>query len=295
MISRYVQTNGIRLHFLDAGTSGPTLVMLPGLTANAHSFDGLVAAGLADSVRVLALDLRGRGETDQPDTYALADHAADVLGFLDALGLDRVVLGGHSFGGLLTYHLAANHPDRFSRCVVMYAPAQIRPEVFDQIKPSLDRLDMTLPSWEHYLRFVRQMPYFGEWWDPAIEGYFRADIRTNPDGTVRPRSRAAHIRAVIDGFKDLTWLDTVRRITQPVLFLRAAGAYGPPGSPPVVSAEQTRITVENLQNGRLVEIPGNHMTMLFGNGATVAAAAITHFVTGARSDDAPPGNKRVPA
>ena len=207
MTSRYVQTNGIRLHYLEDGTNGPTLVLLPGLTANAHSFDGLVAAGLADHIRVLALDLRGRGETDQPDTYTLADHAADVLGVLDALGLDRVVLGGHSFGGLLTYYLAAAHPERVSRCVVIDAPAQIHPEIFDQIKPSLDRLDVTMPSWDHYLGFVKRMPYFNEWWDPTIEGYFRADVREQPDGTVRARSRAEHIRAVIDGFKDLDWLE----------------------------------------------------------------------------------------
>ena len=153
MISRHVHTNGIRLHYLEAGTSGPTLVLMPGLTANAHSFDGLVAAGLADHIRVLALDLRGRGETDQPDTYTLTDHAADVVGLLDALGLDRVVLGGHSFGGLLTYHLAAAYPERVSRCVVIDAPALIPPAILDQIKPSLDRLDVTMPSWEHYLRF----------------------------------------------------------------------------------------------------------------------------------------------
>ena len=56
-------------------------------------------------------------------------------------------------------------------------------------------------SWEHYLRFVKRMPYFNGWWDPAIEGYFRADIRENADGTVRARSRPEHIRAVINGFK----------------------------------------------------------------------------------------------
>jgi pimeloyl-ACP methyl ester carboxylesterase len=287
MTSRYVQTNGIRLHYLDQGPPGSTLILLPGLTANAHSFDGLVAAGLANQIKVLALDLRGRGETDQPDTYTLADHAADVLGFLDSLEIDRVVLGGHSFGGLLTYYLAANHPGRISRCVVIDAPAQIHPEVFDQIKPSLDRLDVTLPSWDHYLQFIKRMPYFADgWWDPTIEGYFRADVRENADGTVRPRSRPEHIRAVIDGFKDLKWLDTVRRITQPVLFLRAPGAYGPLGSPAVVSSEQARVTVENLQHGRLVEVPGNHMTMLFGNGATIAAAAIADFVLDAKARDA---------
>ena len=120
----YVETNGIRLHYLDHGGDGPSLVLAPGLTANAHSFDGLVRAGLADVAHVLALDLRGRGESDAPATgYAIEDHARDVLGLLDALELDRVVMGGHSFGGLLTYWLAANHPERVERCIVIDAPA----------------------------------------------------------------------------------------------------------------------------------------------------------------------------
>jgi pimeloyl-ACP methyl ester carboxylesterase len=278
MTSRYVDANGIRLRYLEHGTGGPTLVLLHGLTANAHCFDGLIAAGLADSMRVLAFDLRGRGESDQPETYTLADHAADIIGAVDALGLDRVILGGHSFGGLLTFHLAAHHPDRVSCGIVIDAAAKIRPEVFDQIKPSLDRLDMTLPSWEHYLHFVKQMPYFGGWWDPAIEAFYRADIRENSDGTVRPRSRAAHIRAVIDGFKDLDWLSTVRMIQQPMLLVRAPGAYGPPGSPAVIEAEQARVTIEHLKNARIVEVGGNHMTMLFGANAGAVVAAISSFV-----------------
>ena len=109
-VGRYATTNGIRLHYLDHGGQGPVLVLAPGLTANAHSFDGLMHAGLAEVARVIALDLRGRGESDAPPSgYAMEDHARDVLGLLDALGLERVVMGGHSFGGLLTYWLAANH------------------------------------------------------------------------------------------------------------------------------------------------------------------------------------------
>ena len=46
MSDRYVETNGIRLHYLEHSGPGPTLVLAPGLTANAHSFDGLIAAGL---------------------------------------------------------------------------------------------------------------------------------------------------------------------------------------------------------------------------------------------------------
>ena len=64
MSDRYVETNGIRLHYLEHSGPEPILVLAPGLTANAHSFDGLIEAGLSRAAHVLALDLRGRGESD---------------------------------------------------------------------------------------------------------------------------------------------------------------------------------------------------------------------------------------
>ena len=79
--SRYVEANGPRLHYLDSGGSGPPFVLVPGLSANAHSFDGLLAAGLGEALRVLAFDARGRGLSAKPASgYAMADHAADLLG-----------------------------------------------------------------------------------------------------------------------------------------------------------------------------------------------------------------------
>ena len=106
MTDRFIETNGIRLHYLEHGGDGPTLILTHGLTANAHSFDGLIGAGLATGIRVLSVDLRGRGESDKPESgYTMADHAADMLGMFDTLDIDSVILGGHSFGGLLTYYL----------------------------------------------------------------------------------------------------------------------------------------------------------------------------------------------
>ena len=49
----------------------------------------------------------------------MADHAADVVGLLDALGLDQVVLGGHYFGGMLALYMAAKYPERFSKLVII--------------------------------------------------------------------------------------------------------------------------------------------------------------------------------
>jgi pimeloyl-ACP methyl ester carboxylesterase len=275
-----VEANGIRMHFLDHGGNGPVLVLAPGLTANAHSFDGLVHAGLKDAARVIALDLRGRGESDAPASgYTMEDHAADILGLLDALGLDRVVMGGHSFGGLLTYWIAANHPERVERCVVIDAPAELDPAMIDQIQPSLDRLARVYPSWGEYVSLVKAMPYFDEGgWDSDIESYFRADVRVRPDGTVQARCRPEHIQEVIQGEFDVDWPALAARVTQPTLLLRAPGSFGAPGSPPLLSREAADRTAAAMADCRVVDGVGNHLTFVFGPGAKVLTRAITEFL-----------------
>jgi pimeloyl-ACP methyl ester carboxylesterase len=279
MTDRYVETNGIRLHYLEYGSGDPTLILTHGLTANAHSFDGLIEAGLATAMRVLSVDLRGRGESDKPESgYTMMDHAVDLLGLLDALDLDSVTLGGHSFGGLLTYYLAANHPDRVNRCVVLDAPAEVHEGILDQIKPSLDRLEVVLPSWEHYLDLIKAMPYYDGWWDPTIEAFYRADVRDNADGTVQAKSDPGHIRQAVEGTLTVDWPQLVSTIDQPTLFLRATDPFGPPGAPPIVPEDQGRATIERIRNSRLESIPGNHITYLFGSSAPRLVAAIREFV-----------------
>ena len=75
------------------------------------------------------------------------------------------------------------------------------------------------------------MPYFDEGgWDAEVEGYFRADVRVRPDGTVQARSRPEHIEEAIEGDARGRLAGARRaRITQPVLLLRAPGSFGPPG------------------------------------------------------------------
>ena len=256
-------------------------MLTPGLTANAHSFDGLLAAGLGDTVRALVFDARGRGLSDKPETgYTLDDHAADLLGALDALGLDRVLLGGHSFGGLLTYYLAANHPDRVERAVVLDAPAQVDPAILDQIAPSLARLERTFGSWEEYDAFVRAFPYWrGFDWGDEIQAYYRGDAVEQPDGTIRARCHSAHIQAVIAGELAVDWPETLSRVTCPTLLLRATGEFGVGGPGPILTAQDARQAIARLRDGRLAEISGNHVTFLFGVNARRVVDEIVAFVT----------------
>ena len=279
-MSNFVSTNGIRLHYLERSGTGPTLLLAPGLAASA-SFYGALLDQLSPRLHVIAFDLRGRGSSARPDTgYTMADHAADMVGAMDALGLDRVVFGGHSFGGLLTYVMAAMYPDRVERGVVIDAPAEVDPTVVEQIQPTLDRLDTTFPSWDEYIERVKAMPYYADWeWDPALEAFYRADLEELPEGGVRSVCRPEHIRQAVEGTLEVDWDDMVRRIEQPILFIRATDPFGPPGYPPIVPEDKARLTMDRLSDGRYAEFAGNHLTFLFGDGAVRVADEVVDFVT----------------
>lgn len=278
-IDRYVETNGIRLHYQDYGGDGPVFLLFPGLNASAVFFGGLIGAGLTPALRVIAVDLRGRGLSDHPETgYSIAETARDIIGMMDALGLDQVAVGGHSYGGLVTYHLAAEYPDRVSMAVVIDSPAEVSPTVVEQVGPALERLKLVSPSWDEYIDVVKKMPYYEGWWDPDLEAYYRADVVVAEDGSVRSRLDPEKIHEALVGTTELDWMGIAARVEQPVLVVRATEPFGPPGYPPILPADQAQRTLDALPDARLVELPGNHITAMFGDAAAVAAKAIVDFL-----------------
>lgn len=119
---RWVDVRGVRLAYQVSGSLyAPPLVLLHALGEDAADWDTAVPA-FARSRRVYAIDLRGHGRSDWPQEYSLQLMQADVLGFLDALGLDQVDLIGHSMGGIVAYLLAEDHPQRVRRLVLEDVP-----------------------------------------------------------------------------------------------------------------------------------------------------------------------------
>jgi pimeloyl-ACP methyl ester carboxylesterase/nitrite reductase/ring-hydroxylating ferredoxin subunit len=121
-VGESVEVNGVRTNYHDVG-SGPPVVLVhgsgPGVSAWANW--RLTLPALSDRFRVLAPDLLGFGYTERTpgERYDIAAWTDHLVGFLDALGLERVSLVGNSFGGAVSLHLATRFPDRVDRLVLM--------------------------------------------------------------------------------------------------------------------------------------------------------------------------------
>ena len=115
---------GVKLHYLEwtgAGGGGEVVVMLAGLGNDATIFDTF-APKFADRFRVYALTRRGFGASDKPATgYDVATRVEDVRGFLDARGIRRVSLVGHSIAGDELTAFASAYPERVRKLVYLDA------------------------------------------------------------------------------------------------------------------------------------------------------------------------------
>jgi pimeloyl-ACP methyl ester carboxylesterase len=132
--SRSVQVAGHRVHFLAEGPAdGPVVVLVHGLGANAEHWRNLAPYLVQSGFRVYIPDLIGYGRSDRPadSSYSVRDEAAVVVGFMDALSLKQVELGGWSMGGWIAVLVAAQHPERVSRLMLFDAAGLNVPAAFD--------------------------------------------------------------------------------------------------------------------------------------------------------------------
>jgi pimeloyl-ACP methyl ester carboxylesterase len=111
----------VRLHYLDFGGTGPTLLFLPGLGNTAHAFDDF-APRFTDRFHVVALTRRGFGESSHPDSgFETPRLVQDIKAAIDNLHLGRVILIGHSIAGEEMTRFAGTFPDRVSKLVYLDA------------------------------------------------------------------------------------------------------------------------------------------------------------------------------
>lgn len=166
--NRDVSVGGHRLHYeVEGPANGRAVVLVHGLGGRAEDWRDLAPYVAKAGFRVYLPDLIGYGRSEKPAdfSYSVHDEADVVVGFLDALELKQVDLGGWSMGGAIVQHVAADHPDRVRRLLLfdsagLYVLPNWDIKLFTPESASqLDQLDVLL------------MPH-----PPKIPGFVARDI-----------------------------------------------------------------------------------------------------------------------
>ena len=254
-VDSFVKVNGINLHYLEWGnTNRPTILMLHGISQQAHSWD-FISLPLSVDYRVIALDQRGHGDSDwSPNgNYSTDIYVGDIEGFVGAMGLENFHLMGHSMGGRNSLAWASGRPGILkSLTIVDTGPetqrrGQNRIQQFRELPDELDTLDEFAS---------RVMEYTGRNREQTM-GALKYSIRQRQDGKWTWKYDKA---MRVSGFRAPTWTpeqlwDGWRKIDCPALVVRGARSDIFADETMVRMAEEhpdcTTVTVENA--GHLVQ------------------------------------------
>lgn len=262
-LDRSVRLDELRLHFLEWPGDEPAVICLHGITANAHAFEG-IAEELSPAYRVVAMDLRGRGESDTPPNgYNVAVHVEDTAGLMDRLGIGRALVIGWSLGAKVALALAATHPSRVERLVLIDPPVETPPRAAETLRAYWQRLDRIYPSMEAFFEQMRASPALGQW-TPYVERFLAADVVEDEHGRVRHRIPRWVPEAELSAESTYPTRSFLPRIACPTLVLRSPEPIATPGDQ-VLTAEEARELATAIRDCRVLEIMGtNHFTIVLG-------------------------------
>jgi pimeloyl-ACP methyl ester carboxylesterase len=201
----FVNVNGIRLHYLDWGGTGPALIFLTGMGSSAYIFNKF-APRFADKFRVLALTRRGHGDSDYPETGYDADTLVeDIRQFMDCLKIETASLAGHSLAGVELTHFAATHPERVDKLIYLDALDDRRREQAILAQNPLNTAEMrqeeSAPprTFEEYTTILkREVPEFAAIWSDLWDEELSHNVRVNEDGVYVDRMPAFVEEAIVE-------------------------------------------------------------------------------------------------
>jgi epoxide hydrolase A/B len=164
---RFVSTNGIRMHYAEAG-SGPQVLLCHGFPESWYSWRHQLSTLAEAGFHAIAPDLRGYGQTDQPkpvEAYDIFQLTGDLVGLINALGGESAVIVGHDWGAWITQVAAVLRPDLFRAVVLLSVPF-------------LPRGPLSPSEWERQ-KFPGKIFYQQIFRSPGAEQLFQADVRTS--------------------------------------------------------------------------------------------------------------------
>lgn len=272
------------------GEAAAVALLVHGITASHLAWPPVARELAGAGACLLAPDLRGRGRSGElPGPYGIAAHVRDLVAALDALGVRRAVLAGHSMGAYVVARLAAEHPERAAAVVLvdgglpLAVPDGMDPDAaLDAVLgPATARLRMTFAAPEEYVAFWQRHPAFAGRWSADAEAYARGDLTGEPPA-LRTRVSEPAVRADgTDLLHDEPTLAAAGQVRAPLTLLRAPRGLQDETEAPLIPADTLAAFAAARPDATIEEVGDvNHYTITLGAGAGAVAAAIRRALTG---------------
>lgn len=268
VLEDFISTDSLTFHYVKWGTQGPPIVCVHGLTANAFFFQA-VADDLAHDHQVYAYDLRGRGDSDKPEKgYSVPIHAEDLAQLLDAWGLERPIIIGHSLGALIALYFAAHYPNKLSKLILVDAGAPLPWNTPEEqpawLTASISRLGNSVPSFEEYIQRLKLAPFLGPYWNKYTDIYFEHDVKRSSDGSVASKCYREGVIEEGRRYSEARPEEQWANVQVPTLLLRAGqGMFS--DNDQLLPQAAVAAARRSIKDCRFVNYPTlNHYTILFG-------------------------------
>ena len=244
-----VNVNGINLHYLDWGNEGkPKILLLHGLRGHCHSWDD-VSAEFCKDYHILALDQRGRGESDWAPggDYSSQSFVADLEGFCEAVGFDKFTLIGHSMGGRNSMAFAGNNADKLENLVIVDIGPDLDPRGSGRITQELINVPEEFDSFEDVYAYQSKQNRFCS--EPVLRRRLTYATKELPNGKLgwRYDLEIREQRRNNTGSKQPDLWVNLPGIKCPVLIVRGSETD-------TLALETAEKMVEVLPGGRLVHV-----------------------------------------
>ena len=220
-IDKTLAADDLRFHYRDWGGSGKAVLLLHGLSSTSHIWD-LVAPLLVDDFRVIALDLRGHGQSDKPeDDYSFDAVGGDVFNVIAGLGMERPVIVGHSYGAHVALWVAARDAEAAGGLVLVDGGVMDLSEMtWDETLARLDPPKINgMPLDAFRERLMQGAPQGLV--TPAVEAAILANFEVDTENRLRRRlPRAQHLQ-ILRAMWETPLMPMYKAVACPVLILPA--------------------------------------------------------------------------
>ncbi len=237
-----IGVNGIELYYeLSGPADAPVLVLSNGIMMGTASW-AFQKAALEKHLRVLLYDCRGMWQSDHPEgPYSMAQHAADLAGLLDGLGIEKAHIAGISYGAEVSMTFAIQYPAKTQSLIVIDGVSEIHPLLRAQTMPWL------MAAEKHDAEWLLKTSYhmnFAEDWIRANQAFIDASVERYAEMDLDALAR------LMKAFYDLDLTGQLSAIQAPTLVIAGEKDL-------IKGREYAEIIAAQIQGSEFVMVPGS--------------------------------------